>query len=180
MFAILYQCPFLNFNTNTISIGYKISKSCKMIVTVRILAAHSGLTPFISKKHLYGRSSSIHLMIELVWRHVYYRSGWLWEMTKVAQRWLAWLYITFGFGSIILLCLQIVCSNIIMISFLPFRCIACHDSEKNLSISMPQLFLWESQSGGSNIGKLFESSSKISQKQLAVIFFPALRVYFKK
>ena len=65
-------------------------------------------------------------MIVLVWRHVYYRSGWLWEMTKVAQRRLAWLYITFGFASIILLCLQIVC-NII---FLPFPCIACSDSEK--------------------------------------------------
>ena len=51
-------------------------------------------------------------------------------MTKVAQRWLAWLYITFAFDSIILLSLQIVCSNIIVISFVPFRCFACDDSEK--------------------------------------------------
>ena len=47
----------------------------------------------------------------------YYR-GWLWEMTKVAQRWLAWLYITFAKGSIILFCLKIV-GNIIVISFVP-------------------------------------------------------------
>ena len=62
----------------------------------------------------------------------------------------------------------------------PFSLLCMRWLWKNLSISMPQLFLWESQSPGSNIGKLFQSSLKISQKQLVVIFFPALTVYFEK
>ena len=89
-------------------------------------------------------------MIVLIWWHVYYRSGWLWEMTKVAQRWLAWLYITFAFDSIILLSLQIVCSNIIMISFVPFRCFACDDSEKicrfPLRVSKSRIKHWKAVS----------------------------------
>ena len=58
-------------------------------------------------------------------------------MTKVAQRWLAWLYITFGFASIILLCLQIVwAATWSWLSSSPSSaCIAGNDYKKSFNAS---------------------------------------------
>lgn len=87
----------------------------------------SGSTLFhssLSDERCYHRRQLYVRLIVIIISHLwlwssddtYYR-GWLWEMTKVAQRWLAWLYITFAKDSIILFCLKIV-GNIIVISFM--------------------------------------------------------------